>query len=402
MKAMIQNMTTREKTINRPPLWTANFIWVCLVTLSITFVFHCFNATLPVYINTYGGTVKYAGLALTALTVAAIVVRPMAGVFLDRYGRKVVLILGVFLFILPVGFYLMMLPVYLLIIFRFVQGIGWGSGHTATGTIALDVIPGERLGEGLGIYSLLNSVSMSFAPALSLWLIDAFSFERLFLVCLFIGAAAFLMSFLIKYPQMKKQPGSGSISIEKTSIRPSIIILFIVFTHSAPLSFLPLFAIERGLPTAGIFFTAVALSALVSRFISGILLDRLPEKGYDINIIIGTLSTITALFILARTSGTAHLLLGGIFYGFGFGVLQLTLHLLSVMNAPVARKAMANATYWTAYDAGVSAGSFFWGFVAVALGFSSMFNLTVIPVIISFALYLFWRIKLLQLQPGMG
>lgn len=349
--------------------------------------------------NTFGGTVKYAGLALTSLTIAAILVRPIAGVFLDRYGRKLILVLGILVFVLPIALYIKMLPILLLVILRFVQGIGWGAGHTATGAVALDIIPGERMGEGLGIYSLVNSISMAFAPALSLWLIDAFSFEKMFLVCLIVGLAALALSAVVKCPQIKPQKKNSGFAVEKTSLWPSMVIFFIIFTHSALVSFLPIFAIEQGLQTAGIFFTILALSALVSRFVSGIILDRSTDRGYDINMIVGTATVVIALIILARTTETVHLVIGGIFYGFGFGFLQLTLHLLAVINASNDKKGMANATYWTAVDLGVSAGSFFWGFIAAGLGFYLMFNLTVVPVVISYVFYQIWRGKIIGLQP---
>ena len=203
MPGRIQENTELEK----PRLWTLNFLLICLSTLTLSLVFHSFNTTLPVYIERFGGTAKIAGLALSSLTAAAIISRPITGYYLDKYGRKLIFIGGIILFMIPTAIYLRMIPVVMLIAIRFIQGLGWGIGHTSTGTVALDIIPRERLGEGLGVYSLANSVSMSCAPAIALWLINNHSFEVLFLICLFITTITLILALSIRYPKTEKQPG---------------------------------------------------------------------------------------------------------------------------------------------------------------------------------------------------
>ena len=190
---------------------------------------------------------------------------------------------------IPTAIYLRMIPVVMLIAIRFIQGLGWGIGHTSTGTVALDIIPRERLGEGLGVYSLANSVSMSCAPAIALWLINNYSFELLFLICLFITTITLILALSIRYPKIEKQPGDFKFVIfDKTALRPSIIMLIVSFMNSSLISFLPLYAQEQGLTTAGYFFTAMDVTSLISRFLSGIIIDRGGRKGYDLNIIVGT------------------------------------------------------------------------------------------------------------------
>lgn len=376
----------------KPRLWSANFVLICLSTLFLSIVFHSFNTTLPIYIEKFGGTAKIAGLALSSLTAAAIISRPITGFYLDKYGRKLIFLGGIVLFMIPTAIYLKMIPVVMLVAFRFVQGLGWGIGHTASGTVALDIIPRERLGEGLGIYSLANSISMSCAPAIALWLINNYSFELLFLVCLIITAIILIFVLSIRYPKIERQASDFKFNIvDRTALRPSIIMLIISLVHSSLISFLPLYAKELGLTTAGYFFTAMAVTTLISRFLSGIIIDRVGWKGYDLNIIVGTFSIVSAMVIVAHTGKLLHLIVGGLFFGLGFGLVQFTLLILAVNNAPPEKKGSANATYYTAVDLGMAVGSLSWGFVAAGVGYKAMYYLVIMPVLMSFYIYLKWK-----------
>jgi MFS family permease len=120
---------------------------------------------------------------MAALTLAAVFSRPVAGWALDKYGRKLIYLGGLLVFLVPSILYIFMVPVTLLIVLRFIQGLGWGVANTSSWTVASDIVPPERLGEGMGFFSATLSISMAVAPAVALWLIAQYSFEALFLAC---------------------------------------------------------------------------------------------------------------------------------------------------------------------------------------------------------------------------
>ena len=166
--------------------------------------------------------------------------------------------------------------------------------------------------------------------------------------------------------------------------------MFIAALTSSSLTFLPLYALEKGLATAGL-FTAMAVSTLISRFLSGSIIDRAGEKGYDLNVIIGSTAIVTAMLVIAQTSSLLHLLAGGLAYGIGLGFFQFSMLILSVQNVAPEKKGTANATYWTSVDAGMAAGSFFWGFVAAALGYKNVYP-AIIPALLALLFILFGNI----------
>ena len=140
MPGRIQENTELEK----PRLWTLNFLLICLSTLTLSLVFHSFNTTLPVYIERFGGSAKIAGLALSSLTAAALISRPITGYCLDRYGRKLIFSVGSCFYVTYSNISTHDSCGYAHC-YSFYSRFGLGIGHTSTGTVALDIIPGKGL-----------------------------------------------------------------------------------------------------------------------------------------------------------------------------------------------------------------------------------------------------------------
>ncbi len=381
-------------TASAPPLWTLNFILVFLSSLSSYTAFYCLIVCLPVYIKEYGGSTGMAGLALGVLTAAAVIIRPFTGVALDRYGRRAIFLGGLVMFLLPTVAYMGMISVALLLIFRFIQGFGWGICSTAAGTVAADVVPKSRLGEGLGFFSLTASLSVALAPAMGLWLLEAFSFRVMFAVCSLLSLLSIGLASIIKYPRLEKRSREIKPAfMEMAALRPTGVALLIAMTDSSIQSFLVLYARQRGLNSAWLCFTALAVATLVSRPLSGLVVDRMGKKGYDLVIWLGVPITVAAVLVLSRITDTWHLVFGGALFGIGYGLIQASMLALCVSLVPTDRCGAANATYWTAFDIGIGVGSIFWGIVAAHFGYLMMFTLTAIPAALCLVVHFFRPVR---------
>ena len=376
------------------PLLTLNFALICLSNLTLYMVFYGLNPTLPIYIEQFGGTTEIAGLALTSLTLAAIISRPVTGWCVDKYGRRLFLVIGLLLFLLPSLIFIWMIPVWWLILLRFVQGLGWGVGHTAVTNVALDVVPPQRMGEGMGYFTLFTSIAMALSPPIALWMISQYSFQSLFTVTALVIICTLIVTFFIRYPRVEKPPaGERPVFLEKSALLPSLVILLIMFSYTAVVSFLALYALDLGLQTAGYFFTASAITTMAARPLSGYIVDKTGRKGFNICFGIGTVAPIIALVILAFLSSTLHLVIAGLLYGICLGFIYSTILIITVRRAPQERKGAANATYWTAVDVGMAVGSMFWGFIAASMGYQLMFILTIIPLAAAIFIYYNYRLS---------
>jgi MFS family permease len=166
-----------------------------------------------------------------------------------------------------------------------------------------------------------------------------------------------------------------------------------MFSYTAVVSFLALYALDLGLQTAGYFFTASAITTMAARPLSGYIVDKTGRKGFNICFGIGTVAPIIALVILAFLSSTLHLVIAGLLYGVCLGFIYSTILIITVRRAPPERKGAANATYWTAVDVGMAVGSMFWGFIAASMGYQLMFILTIIPLAAAIFIYYNYRLS---------
>ena len=84
---------------------------------------------------------------------------------------------------------------------RFIQGGFMGMTSVSGNTIAIDVIPSRRRGEGMGFYGLTINLAMSLAPLVAVAVYDRYGFHPLVLVGLAIALVGVGSVCLIRYPE---------------------------------------------------------------------------------------------------------------------------------------------------------------------------------------------------------
>lgn len=244
----------------------------------------------------------------------------------------------------------------------------------------------------MGFFSLAVSISLATAPAIGLWLVDRFSFHALFIVGSLLTLTSLVLALLIKYPRLEaSNQKSKLVFMEKLALRPSVVMLLTTTTYSSLLSFLALFAQQKGMSTAGLFFTVVAITTFVSRPLSGTIVDKKGRSGYDLTVYSGLAAIIASMIIVAQISSVWHLIFGGVLFGIGFGFVQPAMLALCINSVPSVRRGAANATYWTAFDIGVAFGSVLWGIIASYFGYVVMFYLNIIPPLLALLVYLIYK-----------
>ena len=191
-------------TMQAEKIWTKDFVLVCLANFFIFLGFQMTLPTLPLFIKELGGSDQLIGVIVGVFTFSALLFRPYAGHALETKGRQFVYMLGLSIFVLSVGSFAFITSIGFLILMRIVQGIGWGFSTTATGTIATDLIPPRRRGEGMGYFGLSGNLALAFGPALGLTLAGVISFTSLFLICAGSGLVAVCLSSVIRYKKVEQ------------------------------------------------------------------------------------------------------------------------------------------------------------------------------------------------------
>lgn len=346
-----------------------------------------FPTALPPYVKMLGAPEKVLGWITGLATISAIIVRPFSGMFLDTKGRKGVFYVGMGIMIISTFGYRMFPVVSTILIIRLIHGIGWGISTTASNTVASDNILKERFGEGMGYFSLSISLALAIAPAISLML----DIKTVIMISLALLVITFILIYFIE--EDKEEVLVEEIILkerqspyEKKSILPAVIIFLSTTTYGGIVTFLSLFAVEKGIENISVFFTVFAVSMLITRPFLGKLLDK---KGFRSSILIGFGLLIPGLLLLSRISSMTGVIISAILYGIGYGSLQTSLQTMAIMKSPDGRAGAANATYYTGFDAGIGFGSIISGIIASKVGYENMFTILCIFPLIGFLIYFF-------------
>lgn len=374
-------------------IWTRDFIFICLANFFVFLGFQMTLPTIPLFVKELGGTDQLVGVIVGIFTFSALLLRPYAGHALESKGRGFVYLLGLAIFIVSIGSYGFIASIALLFLLRIIQGVGWGFSTTAGGTIATDLVPPKRRGEGLGYFGLSGNLALAMGPSLGLTLAGVLSFSHLFLICAAFGLIAFLFASRIKYKQVEQAERSVSLTFdifEKTAVKPSFLLFFITATFGGIATFLPLHALEKGISGIEIYFMVYALFLMISRTFAGKIYDK---KGHLYVFLPGAILIFIAMLLLAWLPNLTVMLLAAGFYGLGFGSVQPALQAWAVNDAPADRKGMANATFFSFFDLGIGLAAILFGQMAYLLNYASIYMASALSVMTSIFLYIYLLIR---------
>jgi MFS family permease len=383
-------------------IWTKNFTLLCLANIALFMSMQVLLPTLPVYLFLLGGSHQEVGYAMGAFTICSMLMSPFAGYLVDSWGRKRIITLGLCLVLAVTTLYrLATLPI-LIIITRGLHGLAFGLVGTAVGTLVADSLPMSRLSEGMGYFGLTTSLSMTVAPIIGFWLADTYGYSMLFLWVIGVSFLALILSIPVrgaKIPLLASSRDTGGISsrlVEKSALPASAVMLLLCSVYGSVLSFIALYASDSGISNIGFFFTAMAISMLISRPLSGRWAD---QGGSNTVLWIGHLAITAGLIIIVLSHSILELMWAAAIFGFGFGFCMPTLQAFSVRFAPAHRRGAATATFFIALDLGIGLGTIIWGYVAAASNYQIMYLSALLPVLLALILYQILRSRGLYSSP---
>lgn len=242
--------------------------------------------TLPVYMLDLGGDNTAVGLIISIFTVFALFTRPLVGALMGQ-NKKGWLAAGLILCFVIIASYHWTATVAMLLLARCIHGVGWGIVTVTSSTIASDVIPASRRGEGIGFFGLASTLAMALAPAIGLALLNG---EWRMPSVIGVAAVSTMLSLLCVWgvkrqsrpvdsrigraEPVQEKPSFRSQLFEPRALFPSMLGLLIGIVYGGIVSFITLFGEEADIGNVGLFFTLNAVCLLIVRFISGRLFDR--------------------------------------------------------------------------------------------------------------------------------
>ncbi|WP_254434238.1 MFS transporter [Halobacillus sp. Marseille-Q1614] len=307
-------------------LWTWSFINVWISNFFIFLVFYLLFVTLPIYVlNELEAGEGTAGLMITIFLIAAVLIRPLTGHWVETLGRLPVLYTALIIFFLSTCLYLVTESLAVLLCIRFLHGIGFGMASTVLGALAADVVPDRRKGEGVGYFAMSMNVAMVAGPFFGLTLIQSFSYPVMFVSCLAASAIALLTGGLIRVPKTKIRLVRASFVpklnglFEKEVVPLAITGAIASLAYAAVLSFVSVYAVELGLgQAASYFFMVYAIVLLLSRPFTGRWFDR---YGENVIVIPSIIVFGIGLIVLSMADSAFTLLAAGGLIGLGWGTM---------------------------------------------------------------------------------
>lgn len=376
----------------KEPIWTKPFISLFLTNLSVFIVFYGLVSTLPLYAkDALSRTDEEAGLLMTIFLVSAIIVRPFSGKLLDIVGKRKMLLISLFFYLICTILYYFITPFGGLLALRFFQGIWFSIVTTAAGSLAADIVPKARRGAGLGYYVMSTNLAVVIGPFIALFIIQSYSYDALFILLSVLMTIGALVALLIPeletgHNENKSKGFTWNDLFEKKAMPIAILASLIAFSYASVLSYLSIYAQEKGLlAQASFFFVVFAAVMLITRPFTGRIFD---EKGPAYILIPGFLLFFFGLFILSFMSSPGLFLIAGAFVGLGYGALVPSMQTLAIQSTTHQRSGYATATFFTLFDSGLAVGSYVLGIVAVQMGYRNVYLLSSILVIAVLALYI--------------
>ncbi|MDX8047449.1 MFS transporter [Gracilibacillus sp. S3-1-1] len=379
-------------------IFTKDFMSVGIVNLFVFTSFYTLLTTLPLFVvNEWNGSEAQGGLIVTMMLLAAIILRPFSGTILSKFGKRNMLLISSVLYAITMIFYLFIESYSGLLILRFIHGFSFAIVTTVTSAIAADIVPAKRRGEGLGYFTMAMNLAVVFGPFLGLTVIQFTSYQNLFIILTALAVLSALSSFLVRVEEVPEDKVEGKHSfnwkelLEKEAVSISFIGLLVAFAYSSIVSFLSVFANARGLDhVSGYFFVVFAITMLASRPFLGKLYDH---RGEKLVVIPCMVLFAVGMLMLSFADNAILFLIAAAILGVGYGTLLPIFLSVAVTRVQPHRNGHATATFYTLYDTGIALGSFLLGIVINYTGFSGMFSMLSVFIVLVLLLFIFLNRK---------
>ncbi|HQY33223.1 MAG TPA: MFS transporter [Actinotalea sp.] len=375
-------------------IWTRDFVLVTVVNLLVMLAFFVLVITMAAYAaDRFAASDSGAGLASSSVIIGALVARPFTGRYLERIGRRRVLLGSLVLFAIVSPLYLVASSLTLLILVRLLHGMAFGALNTAISTSVMGLVPPLRRAEGVGYFTLSGTLATAVAPFVALGVLGSWDHDVLFVVCTALAVVALVLAGLLRLPAVGR-PGAGQESgrrsglagfIEPTVLPIASVMLVVGVAFSGVMTYVPLYATQLDLVAAGgMFFFVYSMAILVTRPFVG----RLHDVRGDNAVVYPALGAFAiGLGLLSVATSSLVLLLAAGFVGFGMGTLMAAAQVIAVSVAPAHHVGLATSTFFVMLDLGSGGGPLLLGLMIAAAGFDGMYQVLAVVVALSAGLY---------------
>jgi len=287
---------------------------------------------LPKFILEFGASGKDQGYLVAATGLTQFLFSPLGGKLSDKYGRKIITIIGLGIIMLSQLMFSFATDLWLLYVSRLIGGIGIGILVPANMAYVADVTTIENRGKGMGLLGAAISLGFVIGPGIGGFLAE-FGLRVPFFASAFAAGIAMVVSFLfLPEPLSKEQQlvfrnsnseKDGMIHEIKRSLKvPYFVLLLLVFTMTFGLAnfeaIYGLYVSEKYEYTPKDISIILTVGALVGVIIQAVLVDWLIRRFDEIKVIntCFCLSAISMILVLFSGNFSFMLMMNVFFFLF--------------------------------------------------------------------------------------
>ena len=361
---------TKEKIL------TKNFCFAFLSLLSISMVMYMLMATITQYATEFGSTATLAGLVSGMYVVGGMFSRLAAGKGMETFGWKKLGLAAAGLHFAACCLYPFVSSLPLLILVRFLHGLGFGAASSAIMTIGMSVLPAGRFGEAAGYLMLGTTISVGIGPFVGGYIYDTFGAMGCFLCAM---VMSFLTGIFLCFVDLRgvetgkdaNLPKEEGVSLVRKLIEPNAVPISVVTALSAlgyvgVMSFYRIYAQQVDLVEAfSWFFLLYAALLVVCRPAAGKIQDRYGNRYVCIP---GILAQTAGLALMAFRPCVLTLVLCAAGCALGYGSLNSACNVMACQSAPLSRRSYCVTTFYLCCDVAMGFGPALLGAVVTAFG----------------------------------
>jgi MFS family permease len=359
-------------------LYTPSFMAMFIANLCAVSSFSAFFL-FPLFIAEHGGSKDDIGIVMGAFALASALCRPWVSEMIDRLGRKRSYTVGcLILTTLPLcylafsgqlsEFYFPLLAV------RALHGVGLAICFTAVFTYIADIIPANRLNEGIGMFGVSGLVGLAIGPVLAEAVLQRHGFPFYFAVSSGLAGLALLLHLPLPESRARisqqNTPSFFALLGRRKHLTVALLALLFGFGVAATSNFVAPLAQQRHFAVISLFYLAYSAAAVLVRFLGGRLADRVGENRI---LPYAFLITGAGLFALILVKNEFSFALAGFLSGCGHGLLFPSLNTLAIRNEPSEIRGRVTGIFTGGIDGGAFVGSVVLGYIGEWAGLNALF-----------------------------
>jgi len=390
------------------PQQRRNYYFIIISVISMQITASTIYMVFPLFFASVGLDKAESGLLISVGTFAGILSSIAAGVLSNRYGRKNILFLGTLLY--TVVFFIFAYSGHgfgVLMMLRFIEGIGFYIMPVMVTTMAADIFPTRERGKAMALYSISGGVGSLIGPLISPLLITGNNYTFYFLFSGgFVAVSAIVMILFVRetLPKEKRIVADPNLkgfkidfpgflrSVKGLGLVVGVFLVAVLIYRTGYTMIDPFFSlylkevIHVDLSLTSYIYAARALCIIAFSPLAGMLIDR---SGRKTALLVGLSMSIVTLIGYTVSGGFLWMLILRSWDGITWAVMLTAMNTLMADMLSPEMRGFGMGLQSSITQQSSTIGSLFSGFLIDAYGYNFVFYLAAVFCVVALALVKF-------------